>query len=404
MKWFPGYSVAAVSAVALVLTAPGQTLLVSLLNVPLRETFDIEPLWLNSSYAVATVLASLPLVWMGKLVDRFGPRKMMVAISIAFGGACLFTAAVAHVAMVVVAFFLLRFLGQGSLSMASGHALAMWFHRRLGTVSGLRSVVLFAVWAPLPALTLWMFGAFGWRATWAIYGVFVALTVSLLSWMFVRDRPEELGLKIDGESLGVEQPLDEPGYTLREAMRTRAYWVLAFGTALSPMISTAVIFDIQPMLGARGVDAGAAALAVSAWSATMAIMALPSGWLVDRIAPGRIMASGAAAIAAGCVLLVITQRTSTALGALSTLAVGNTLLASAVSATAARYFGRKHHGAIRSSLGRTAVIATGLGPLLFGLSQHFSGAFDVALVGFVALCTPAVVGSLWLAPPPQLKT
>ena len=133
---FPGYLVALVSTVAIILTAPGQTMLVSLLNVPLREAFDLQPLWLNTAYTVATITASLPLVWMGDRIDRHGPRRMLVVIAVAFGLACLFMASVAHVAMVVVGFFLLRFFGQGSLALASSHALAMWFHRRLGSISG----------------------------------------------------------------------------------------------------------------------------------------------------------------------------------------------------------------------------------------------------------------------------
>lgn len=396
MRWYPGYTVAAVSTVALVLTAPGQTLLVSLLNVPLRETFDIAPVWLNASYTVATIAASLPLVWMGSLVDRFGPRRMLVAISLCFGGACLFTASVANVAMVVVAFFLLRFLGQGSLSMVSSHALAMWFHRRLGTLIGFRSVALFAAWAPLPALTLAMFEAVGWRITWAIYGVVIAAVVSLASWLFVTDRPEHLGLQLDGDT---GPPIEEPGYSLREAVRTRAYWFLAASTALSPMISTAVVFDIQPMLGARGIDAGGAALAVSAWSATMAIVALPAGWLVDRATPGPVIAAGLAAIAAACLLLIGTGRAVVAVAALSTLALGNSLIMAATGATAARYFGRAYHGAIRSSFGRIGVIATGLGPLAFGLSQRLTDGYDAALIGFAASCAPALIASLWLKPP-----
>ena len=178
---FPGYTVALVSTIAVILTAPGQTMLVSLLNVPLREAFELEPLWLNTAYTVATITASLPLVWMGARIDRHGPRRMLVVIAIAFGLACVFMASVTHVAMVVCGFFLLRFFGQGSLALASSHALAMWFHRRLGSISGLRMVALFAAWAPLPGLTLYLFDTIGWRMTWGLYGVVVAVVVGGLS-------------------------------------------------------------------------------------------------------------------------------------------------------------------------------------------------------------------------------
>jgi OFA family oxalate/formate antiporter-like MFS transporter len=245
---------------------------------------------------------------------------------------------------------------------------------------------------------LWLFGKLGWRLTWAIYGGVLAATVSLLSWFFVRDRPEDLGLTLDDdpEDTAVAQ---EAGHSLREASRTRSYWMLAAAAVPSPMITTAVIFDIQPMLAARGLDASVAALAVSVWSATMAVLALPSGWLVDAFAPGRIIAGGVAAIAAACIVSTVVASPTLALVALSLLALGNSLVAAAIATTTARFFGRAHHGAIRSSLSRIGVIATGLGPLLFGLSQHFTGAVDAALIAFAAFCLPVMMTALWLRPP-----
>jgi MFS family permease len=182
-------------------------------------------------------------------------------------------------------------------------------------------------------------------------------------------------------------------------MRTRAYWLLAFSTTLPPMIGTAMLFDIQPLLATRHIGADTAAFAVSAWSATMAIMAIPSGRLVDRFPPGPIVSAGMAAIIASCITLWLAASPLAAIAALSLYAVGQSLVASAIGTTAARFFGRQHHGVIRSSLSRIGVIATGLGPLLFGLSLRFTGDYDTALIGFAVACLPALVGAHWLAQP-----
>ncbi len=396
---FPGYKVAVVSTVAVVLTAPGQTMLVSLLNVPLKDAFGIAPLTLNTAYTVATVLASLPLVWVGRLTDRLGPRRMLALVALAFGGACLFTSLIAHSAMVFVAFFLLRFLGQGSLALVAHHALAMWFHRRLGTISGLRSVALFVAWAPLPALTLWLITAVGWRQTWALFGAVVALCVGMLS-LWIHNKPEDLGLALDDDA---EAPVSERGYTLPEARRTRAYWLLVVAAALPPMIGTAIIFDIQPLLVPRGISASAAAQAVSAWSLTMAVMALPSGRLVDRVSPSRVLAAGGLFVGASCVALVEAGSTATAMGAMALYAVGQSLVGATVGTSAARFFGRAHHGAIRSSLSRIGVIATGLGPLSFGLSLRLTAGYSTALVVFAVMSGASALLSLGLKAPPQLS-
>jgi MFS family permease len=376
-------------------------MLVSLLNTPLREAFDIEPLVLNLSYTSATMLAALPLVWVGKATDRWGPRRMMMIVATAFGAACLFTASIAHVSMVVVAFFLLRLLGQGSLALVGNHAIAMWFHARLGTIAGLRQVALFSLWVPLPKLTLTLIERYGWRFTWAIYGVVIAVTIVLLSWRFVRDRPEDLGLELDGNN-GDDAPLLEPGHSLPAAMRTSAYWILVAAGLLPPMIGTAIMFDIQPLLGELGLPGEAAAGAVSTWSAGMAIMAIPGGRLVDNLAPRWLIAVGTIALGISCLLWLGVASASGSMVAMAICAVGQSLIGSSVSASTARFFGRKHHGEIRSSLTRLSILATGLGPLVFGLSVQLSGTYRTALLAFAGLCVPVSAAALWLSPPSRI--
>jgi hypothetical protein len=80
-------------------------------------------------------------------------------------------------------------------------------------------------------------------------------------------------------------------------------------------------------------------------------------------------------------------------------ASGQSLIAATTSATTARFFGRSHHGAIRSSMTRLNILGTGLGPLSFGLSQRFTNQYQGALLLFVALCLPVAVAAAWLSRP-----
>jgi sugar phosphate permease len=307
---------------------------------------------------------------------------------------------VANTFMVFLAFFLLRFCGQGSLGLVSSHVVAMWFHRRLGTIEGLRQVVLFAAWAPLPALTLKLMDRFGFRVTWAAFGVGIFVTLALLAWRFVRDRPEELGLALDDAAPTVAvASSEEPGYSLRDALKTRTYWILAAAAVLPPMIGTAFLFDIQPLYLQRGLDVDQAAFAVSAWSATMAIMALPAGRLVDRFSPGPIISAGTLAIGGSSLLIFGGRSAATMVIALVLYGIGQSMNMNALGTTVARFFGRRHHGAIRSSMTRIGVIATGLGPLVFGLSRRFTGGYGAALMVFALLCLPVALLSLRLSEP-----
>jgi sugar phosphate permease len=417
-RWFPGYSVAAASTVAYIATAPGQTFVVSQLNASLREAFGIQPLTLNTMYTVATVAAAFPLVYMGALTDRLGPRRMLALTALAFGLGCLAMAHAAGLVTVFLGFFLLRLLGQGTLSLVSQHALAMWFHRRLGAMHGFKMVLTFAAWVPVPSLAIALIKAVGWRHTYEIFaGAIPLLVVPTVLWL-VRDRPEDLGLRMDGdgphdnqediapdptapdpESAAGVRPR-EPGFTLRQARRTRAYWILAAIFFFPPLIGTAFIFDMQPMLTGRGLSQDAAALVVGCWSATMAILALPSGWLTDRLRPRSLLALSLTLVAISCLLLMPARSVWAAGVAMVVIAAGHSVGSACGAATVARFFGRANHGAIRSSLTRVAVLGTGLGPVCFGLSVRFAGGYTPALVAFALVCLPVVVGALTLRPPP----
>src|SRR5690606_41658216 len=134
----------------------------------------------------------------------------------------------------------------------------------------------------LPALTLWLIEAFGWRSTWALFGVLLSSSLVVLTWRFVRDRPEDIGLSVDGQTPSTRE---EPGLVLRDAVRTPSYWILVAAGVLPTMIGTAILFDILPLLRGRGVSEQAAAGAAGAWSCPMAEMALAGGRMDDRCAP-----------------------------------------------------------------------------------------------------------------------
>ncbi|MCC5787741.1 MAG: MFS transporter [Phycisphaerales bacterium] len=420
---FPGYTVAAASTVAFIATAPGQTMLVSQLNLPLREAFGIDELTLNASYTIATVLASFPLVLVGALTDRFGPRRMIALIALVYGLGCLVMAGAQGLVTVFLAFFLLRFLGQGALALASQHAVAMWFHRKLGRVHGVKQVIVFGVWSVFPPVSLLLIESMGWRWTYALFALLIWVTVIPVALVFVRNKPEDLGLNMDNDppdpaadpsfttppdptSVGPNPPRQsvkprEPAFTLKQASRTRAYWTLAAAFFLAPLIGTGFLFDMQPILAQRGLGAGVAAAAVSVWTITMAVMALPGGVLVDKVRPSALISVGMGMIALSSVLLWIASSAVGAGAAMAAFAVGQSLVASCGTATAARYFGRTHHGRIRSSLTRIGVIGTGLGTLFTGVSASLTGGYEGAMLAFVILCVPVVLLAMSLDRPEE---
>jgi MFS transporter, OFA family, oxalate/formate antiporter len=416
VRSFEGYRVAAVAALAFAATAPGQTLIISQFNVHLRRDLALGETQLAGAYMVATVLAALPLVYVGAFTDRVGPRRALAVVATLFGVACaLFGGLTQGLVTVSVGFFLLRFLGQGSLSLVSAHAVALWFYRRLGVVTGVKSVVVFAAWAVVPPGVLALIEAAGWRWTYALMGLGVAALVVPASLLFVRDGPERVGQHVDGlepsRASGVLEA--EPAFTLREALRTATYWTLAGATLLTPLVATAVLFTLQPLALAAGLDIEVAAWGAGLWSWTMALAALPSGWLVDRVRPAHVLPPGLLLLAGATVLFSVADTRLLFLGAMVGFGVSQSVITASATTALARYFGRAHHGAIRASVSRLAVIATGLGPIVLSASNEWFGSYDAGLWLLAAACVPAgllavtlprrVVGGRGNAPSARVK-
>jgi len=400
-----GWVMAGVCMVAMIATGPGQTVIVSQFNTALRESLGLSAAGLSTAYMIGTVCAALPLVLVGAASDRFGPRRVMGAVALLFGLACASMALVQNVVMLTAGFFLLRALGQGALGLVSGHALAMWFERRLGTVNGVKIVGTQLAFAFMPAFALWLIESAGWREAYVILGACVWACVLPLVVFVSRDRPEDVGQLMDGDRRPAGEPQFEttrepdPAFRLGEALRAWAFWVVTSTVVLNGMIGTALLFHMQPLLEWRGLDLEASAAVVRSWSLAMMVCVLPSGWLADRL-PARVllpaslvMLGGASAVPAFATSVWHMHVCMIMFGVSQALAVG------VGTPTIARYFGRKHHGAIRGTVMKLAVAGTGLGPVVLGVSLDWTGSFDAGLGVFVAMCAvPGIAGS-WLRRP-----
>ena len=230
-NFFYGWIILPISTLAAFFTSPGQTYMVSVFNPSLREALDLSLTQLTGAYMFGTVLASLPQTYIGQWADRIGIRKTIFIIATLFSLACVFISQVSSLLMLFISFFFLRMLGQGALELLSVNMLPMWFRNTLGTVSGIKNVVVNLLIGVVPISILALIGNVGWRKTYILAGASVFLILLPIIYFFYINRPEEIGQTIDGddssnspESVDLDAP--EKEFNLKEAMRTRAYWIL----------------------------------------------------------------------------------------------------------------------------------------------------------------------------------
>jgi MFS transporter, OFA family, oxalate/formate antiporter len=407
---FYGWIIFIVGTIGLTMTSPGQTYAVSIFIEHFIKDLNLSRSLVSTLYTVGTLTGSFALPFVGRQIDKRGPRLMVLLISIAFGLACIYMGFVQNAIMLGLGFVAIRMLGQGSLSVVSQNAINQWWVRRRGMIMGLAGLIFALLGLGLfPNLINWLIPLYSWRTTYMILGAILLLVMAPLGVIFFRDRPERYGLQpdgfggkdeeVNGETAVPPLALVEEEWTVSEAVRTAAFWNISLGTAAIAMLSTGLFFHMISIFDDNQLSASVAASVYVPIAVTTALVNLVGGYLIDRIAP-RFLLALALLLQAICLVMVpylagveIAFVYGMVLGATSGLSriVGSVIWAN--------YFGRRHLGSIAGLVTPIGVAGTAFGPLLFGVGRDLMGTYNTVLILSAILPLLLGIGALFLRKP-----
>ena len=255
-RFFYGWVILAVTCFAMIGTGPGQSHLIGLYfeDISREMTFMFAADWMGANrqtaitfaYGGATFLAAFLLPYMGKLLDRYGPTVILSLVIVGLSITAILFSLTREWTVVAITFGFLRFLGQGSLMLASVNMVSQWFDKRRGFALGIMSLGFPLSMAIHPPICQWLIDSVGWRASWVWLGI-STLVLFLPPVLFLaHSKPELLGLKPDGlrdsDSTLIEKQ-DIWGLTRGEALRTSTFYIITAGlTALSMLVTTLHVF------------------------------------------------------------------------------------------------------------------------------------------------------------------
>ena len=411
LPFYYGWIMLAVAMLIHICTAPGQTYGISIFNPYFREELGLSASHLGGAYMVATLFAGLPLTLVGILMDRYGTRTALLIIVSLLGVTCVSMSRVSGIWSLFLVFFCLRFLAQGSMGLLAANTLAMWFSRRLGFASGLSNMGMAASFGLIPLLNLFLIREFGWRSTYILLGVTVCLILLPLLLLLYRNRPEEMGLQIDGQAAPPQvdtrsssSPPDlAASFTLQAAMRTRSFWLLAAVASIWSLSSTGVHFEMVSIFQERGLTAGDAVRAFSISAAIMATSHPFAGYLADRVPLNLMLSFGVLCMSAGVGFIGALPSDWMAYCFPAALAVGAGTSIAVMETIWVRYYGRGHIGRIRGFIATVGVVSSGVGPFALGISFDFLGGYLPMIWGFCGLLGVLAVTSLFATRPKSPK-
>ena len=364
--------------------------------VPLSEEFGWGRAEIAGATTVGAILGASLAPFVGRLVDRFGSRVILVISGTVIGLACLYLSVMHTLVGFYLAFTASRIADQGGVKIGTSVTTGKWFQRYRGRATGL---VFFAETAGIIALAPLIhlvISQWGWRPAWVTLAALMFVLGVLPCALWVRRQPEDMGLTIDGDRRPATGSDDDPSMspgmvrherssTLRDAAGTWGYWLALGSLFIGSNATSGVGLHLVPYLTEQGIGTAAAVTAVSVMATSGAAGALLAGAAGDRLSPRWVMVALnlIGAVALGLLVSVDTLLDTYVFVVL--LGLASTGINTLAPIMWARNYGRRSLGAIQG-VGRSAqVLGFAIGPLASGIAYDATGSYRAAFVVMAAL-------------------
>ena len=367
---------------------------------PMITEFGWSRTVISGAFSLSRLEGGIEGIFIGPLIDRFGARIIAIFGVIAAG---LGFVALVFVNSNVLSFYLifgvLISLGYNAFSQrATIAAAAKWFIKKRSRVLAFvvtGSGIGGAVMVPLLA---WLITQYGWRAAGVMTGI-VVLTLGLPAAFAIKSSPEEEGLLPDGGAISIvtETNLSEPtdtdseemDFTIKEALKTSAFWIYTTGTVLRSCVQSAIVVHEIPYLVDMGINYTASAGILG----TMVLLSIPGrlvfGWLGDIFDKRRMLFISCMLQAAGIWIFI----NATSMGILYVFVVlyglgygGVVPLSHAIRGD---LFGRKAFATIAGVNSVFTTIGTVAAPVVAGYLYDISQSYVIAFYSLMVMVTMA---------------
>jgi MFS family permease len=355
----------------------------------------------------------------GWLCDRFGPKWVtFTGICIAVTGLVLMKFINSEWAYFVT-WGVITGLGLSlGLTVAIDKTLTNWFVHQRGLALGIKFALIGVCGVVVLPIVTWLAAMVGWRVTCLIWSAIMLACIPLILIFMKQKRPEYYGLLPDGAKTRMEAASDkgdimaegveyassfqETEFTFRQAIRTRAYWMIAIAYSIFILVYGGFTIHIIPFL----TDAGISATAASGMMGMMVFFTIPSrflgGVVADRVEKGRLkflLAGGGFLQAIGIGTFLLSQNTASVYVLLILYGFSSGVVTPLVIVILGRYFGRKDFGSIFGTCLLLTAPLSLLAPVYAGWIYDTTGSYTTALTVFAVLAAvAALIVSLVRAP------
>jgi len=370
---------------------------------PFAAEFGWSRSEISACITLFTVTTAICFPLIGRLIDRFGARKVLLP-SMFFLAGCLAAIPlfVTEVWQLALVFFLIGTLAAGTNTVSYVPIISAWFDRRRGLAIGISISGIGLGLFYVPLLVQYLIGHYGWRSGYIGLSTVILLIAIPVVAVTLKETPASLNLAPDGDRYqGVDTRHFERGLKIAETLRTTEFWLLAVTFVFVSFVLNGLLTHLVPMLTDSGMSGAAAAAIAASLGVTVFVGRIAIGYLIDRFFAPRVAVFFFTLSSLGVLAFALGAGGKVAF--LSAILIGLSLGAELdlTAYLASRYFGLYSFASIYGMLLAGIVCGAGLAPVSFALWFDSQGSYVGILFISVILNLIAVAMMAMLKPYPE---
>ena len=387
-KFFYGWTIVGIGSLGIFTSGAGQSHTFSPFIPVISKDLQISSTSITTAYMIATLFAAFLLPQIGKLVDKFGPRIVLIYTVILLGIGCLIFGAASNFLMLAVAFGFLRFFGQGTLMLGSANIITQWFDKKRGFALGLMGLGFALSMGIHPPVSDFLITNYGWRSAWVIIGLSTWILMLPPLIFLAIDKPEDVNEKPDGiQKKIINKNTKIFGLSLNQALKEKSFYILSFSFfSISTLITALHFFQVTILNQHFNLPSREAAALFIPTMITMIIFIPLAGKILDKFETHNVIGIALLVTTASLISISFSSNITFAIIYSIIFGINNAFNLSLFGYIWPRYFGRLHVGSIQGTGQMVLVVGASIGAMPFALAMDFG--YDLLLTIRLAALYP----------------
>ena len=370
-KFFYGWTIVGIGSLGIFTSGAGQSHTFSPFIPVISKDLQISSTSITTAYMIATLFAAFLLPQIGKLVDRYGPRIILIYTTIFLGIGCLAFGAASNFLMLAVAFGFLRFFGQGTLMLGSANIITQWFDKKRGIALGLMGLGFAFSMGLHPLISDFLITNYGWRNAWVIIGLSTWILMLPPLIFLAIDKPEDVNEKPDGiKQKVINKNTKIFGLNLNEALKEKSFYILSVSFfSISSLVTALHFFQVTILNQYFSLPSREAAALFIPTMITMIIFIPLAGKLLDRFKTHNVIGTSLLVTTASLIFITFSSNITFAIIYSVIFGINNAFNLALFGYIWPRYFGRLHVGSIQGTGQMVLVVGASIGAMPFALAM-----------------------------------